>query len=156
MQPITADQIAKAIDGRFMAGSPETVVSSVSINSREIAPGALFVPIVGERVDAHQFIPAALEAGAAATLTQKALTTAPQCCCIQVKDTKEALQALARWYRGQFTLPVVGITGSVGKSTTKEMVASALSGGKKVLRNRRQLQQPAGLAADDFSNRKQL
>ena len=62
MQPITADQIAKAIDGRFMAGSPETVVSSVSINSREIAPGALFVPIVGERVDAHQFIPAALEA----------------------------------------------------------------------------------------------
>lgn len=134
MQPITADQIAKAVDGRFMAGSPETVVSSVSINSREIAPGALFVPIVGERVDAHQFIPAALEAGAAATLTQKALTTAPQCCCIQVKDTKEALQALARWYRGQFTLPVVGITGSVGKSTTKEMVASALSGGKKVLK----------------------
>lgn len=134
MEPIRICDIVSAVRGVLRKGDPNAEVTSVSTNSQEIEPGALFVPIIGERVDAHRFIPMALEAGAEACFTQqepeglKYLDGAV----IQVQDTQKALQDFAAWYRNRFSIPVIGVTGSVGKSSTKEMIAAALSQGKRV------------------------
>ncbi len=124
---MTVKEIAEACGGRLLCGNENTVVTSVSTDSRKISAGALFVPIKGERTDAHIYIDAVFAAGAAATLTQndtKKIDVHPW---IFVPDTGIALQQIAAAYRSKFDIPVIGITGSVGKTTTKEMVALALS-----------------------------
>ena len=91
-------------------------------------PGQLFIPLVGERFDGHAYIGKALEGGAAGCLTaREPETLLPGKLYIQVADTRLALKALASWYRDKFDLPVVQVTGSAGKTTTKEMIASVLS-----------------------------
>ena len=129
---MTVREIAAACAGRLLRGDPETQVTSVSTDSRRVGPGALFVPIRGERTDAHAFLPAVFEAGAAAAFTQEhaeadQLPQGASGAWIAVEDTVEALRRTAAAYRSRFSIPVVGITGSVGKTTTKEMVALALS-----------------------------
>lgn len=127
MQKLTAAVIAEAIGGKVIAGDPETLIEQLIIDSRQAAPGTLFVPIVGEKVDAHKFIPQVFAAGAAATFTSNGEIVEPEKVHIKVEDTKRALGLLATWYRKQFTIPVIGITGSVGKTSTKEMISAALS-----------------------------
>ncbi len=131
---MTVSEIVSSCGGRLLCGSPQTAVTSVSTDSRKVVPGALFVPIRGERVNAHQFIPAVLKAGAAAVLTQEHQAADGPGAWIAVPNTGEALQRIAAEYRKRFSIPVVGITGSVGKTSTKEMVALALSAGKKVMK----------------------
>ena len=135
LQPISIEEIIQATNGRLLCGEQQNEVTSVSTNSREIENGALFVPILGEKVDAHRFIPMALRGGASAVLTQEHSRAEGQNgAWIQVTDTKQALQALAAYYRRKIGLPVIGITGSVGKTSTKEMVAACLSGAKSVMK----------------------
>jgi len=110
-------------------------VAAVCTDSRKITPGCLFLPWVGEKFDGHNFIDAALDAGAAGCLCAKL----PQDIradkfYIKVADTRLALRALASAYRDRFDIPVVQITGSVGKTTTKEMVASVLGAKYRVLK----------------------
>ncbi|MBS6862051.1 MAG: UDP-N-acetylmuramoyl-tripeptide--D-alanyl-D-alanine ligase [Clostridiales bacterium] len=124
---MTAYEIAAACSGRILCGDPQTVITSVSTDSRKVTPGALFVPIRGERTDAHAYIPATFAAGAAATLTQNHSEMQDNHVWIAVPDTVEALRRIAAAYRSRFNIPVIGVTGSVGKTTTKEMVALALS-----------------------------
>lgn len=131
---MTVSEIVKACGGKLLCGDPKTQVTQVTTDSRQVEPGALFVPIRGERVDAHLFISATLEAGAAAVLTQEHTAMQDTHAWIAVEDTEKALQALAKAYRARFSIPIVGITGSVGKTTTKEMVALALSAGKRVMK----------------------
>lgn len=120
-----------ATGGELLCGDPQTVVTDVVTDSRLAGEGALFVPLIGERVDAHQFIPEVLRAGAA-TLTSKreaavGVEDLPGGVLVWVEDTLAAFQKLASWYRQQFDIPVIGITGSVGKTTTKEMVSAVLA-----------------------------
>ena len=127
---ITVKQIVNAVNGTLLSGSEEILVTSASVNSREIEEGALFVPIIGEKVDGHRFIEGAFENGAVASFVAESATLSEYVegkAYIQVKDTLKALQALGSWYRDQFSMPVIGITGSVGKTTTKEMVGAALA-----------------------------
>ncbi|QAT49530.1 UDP-N-acetylmuramoyl-tripeptide--D-alanyl-D-alanine ligase [Caproiciproducens sp. NJN-50] len=131
---MTVSEIVSACGGRLLCGDPGTEVTSVSTDSRNIAPGALFVPIRGERVNAHEFIPAVLRAGAAAVLTQEHQAARGPGAWIAAGDTRDALQRIAAEYRKRFSLPVVGITGSVGKTSTKEMVALALSAKMDVMK----------------------
>lgn len=122
-------EIVNAVNGVLFCGDENKAVTSVSTNSREIEEGALFVPIIGERVDGHRFIKGAFENGAAASFTsenQEQEVSSQTNCLIYVKDTLQALQALGAYYRSLFSIPLIGITGSVGKTTTKEMVAAAL------------------------------
>ena len=133
---MTVSEIVSACGGRLLCGSPNTEVTSISTDSREITPGTLFVPIRGERVDAHDFIPAVFQAGASAVLTQEHQAAQGPGAWITVRDTRDALQRIAAEYRKHFSIPVVGITGSVGKTSTKEMVALALSSGKKVMKTK--------------------
>ena len=127
MMPCTAREICAAVGGTLLqdSGAP---VTGVTTDSRAVQPGQLFIPLVGERFDGHAYISKALEGGAAGCLTAAAPETLlPGKLYIQVADTRLALKALASWYRDKFDLPVVQVTGSAGKTTTKEMIASVLS-----------------------------
>ncbi len=100
-------------------------ITGVTTDSRSITPGCLFAAIPGTKFDGHDFIPAAAEAGAACVLCERfAEADIPQ---LRVPDTQTALRAIAEYYRGRFDIPVVGVTGSVGKTTAKEMIAAVLS-----------------------------
>lgn len=127
MMPCTAREICAAVGGTLLqdSGAP---VTGVTTDSRAVQPGQLFIPLVGERFDGHAYISKALDGGAAGCLTAAAPETLlPGKLYIQVVDTRLALKALASWYRDKFDLPVVQVTGSAGKTTTKEMIASVLS-----------------------------
>ena len=146
MKSISVREIAEAVEGKIIAGDENVKIQSVSINSREIEEGALFVPIIGEKVDAHKFISMALEAGAVATFTSREIEEyIPGKVYIQVEDTVVALQKAAAYYRNQFSVTVIGITGSVGKTTTKEMIASTLETKYKVLKTKGNMNSQIGL-----------
>ena len=129
MLPMTIQEIASAVEGTWLNPRENTSpVTEVCTDSRKLSQGCLFLPWVGERFDGHDFIEKALENGAAGCLCAKVpdVLRADKFY-IQVDDTRLALRRLACAYREQFKIPFVQITGSVGKTTTKEMVASVLS-----------------------------
>nr|WP_325211487.1 UDP-N-acetylmuramoyl-tripeptide--D-alanyl-D-alanine ligase [uncultured Oscillibacter sp.] len=134
MEPMTARQIAAAVDGVWLnPGENVPAAAAVCTDSRALTPGCLFLPWVGERFDGHDFIDAALDAGAAGCLCARAPETLREDkFYIQVPDTRLALRALASAYRDQFSIPVIQVTGSVGKTTTKEMIAAVLGAKLKV------------------------
>lgn len=127
MENITVKEILEATGGRLLCGREDTPLERISIDSRTMKGNDLFVPLVGEKVDAHRFISQAFDNGAVAALTSEHDTMEDDRPWIRVEDTKKALQAVGAWYRLRLNLPLVGITGSVGKTTTREMVACALS-----------------------------
>lgn len=127
MKAMTTAQICEAVGGTLHGGGA-VPITEVSTDSRAIRPGAWFVPIRGERFDGHDYIDKALDAGAAGCFFARPLAAfRPDKCYIEVPDTKTALRDLAAKYREQFTLPMIQITGSTGKTTLKEMIASVLS-----------------------------
>lgn len=127
MLPTTALQIASATGGELL-GSPDSTITEISTDSRTISPGALFVPLKGGNFDGHDYIDMALDKGAAAVICARLPETVrADRAYIRVSDTKWALRDLASWYRGKFDIPVVQITGSMGKTTLKELLAGILS-----------------------------
>ncbi len=130
---VKVSDIAAAAEGKLLCGDENTVITSFITDSREAKAGAMFVPIRGERADGHSYIPAVLEGPAAAAFTDHEIPLGEKPL-VLVKDCREALQRAAAWYRDQFDIPIVGITGSVGKTTAKEMVAQALSAQFRVLK----------------------
>ena len=127
MKSFTLKQALTACGGKYF-GEMELLdaeLSSIVTDSRKVKKGSLFAAIVGERVDGHNFIPQCIEAGALCALCEK--TPADNSPHILVENTKQALIDIATAYRLTFEIPFVGISGSVGKTTTKEMIASVLS-----------------------------
>ncbi len=126
MQPFHLYEAAQAAKGVLYAPPEQrdALIRCVTIDSRKVEPGALFIPIQGERFDGHDFIPAAYAAGACCCLTQRPLDTPLPY--ILVEDTAQAFQNMAAWYKSRMGAKTVGITGSVGKTTTKEFVAGVL------------------------------
>ena len=118
--------------GGTTSGAPETRLRAVTTDSRDVPADALFVALTGERFDGHDFVGAAREAGAAAAMVHADVDT--DLPCITVDDTLVGLGKLARAHRDRFDIPVIAITGSAGKSTTKEMIAAVLSGAMRVLK----------------------
>ena len=134
MQKMTVEEITSVVGGQLLCGDPQTVITNVQYDSREVGEGSLFVPIKGEKVDAHKFIPQCMEKGAA-TFTEYDAPEGAEKPYIKVGDTRLALQKLAAGYRSGFpALKLAGVTGSVGKTSTKEMIAAALSGGLVVMK----------------------
>ena len=124
MIQMTAGELAAAAGGRLFG---EGTAAAVTTDSRRIPPESLFVALAGERFDGHDYIDAALAAGASGCLCARLPSALREDrFYIQVEDTLLGLKALASAYRGRFDLPVVQITGSVGKTTTKEMTAAVL------------------------------
>lgn len=134
MQNFYIKDVLKAVNGSLLCGDLQTRIDTVSTDSKNIGTNCLFVPIIGERVDAHRFIGDAAANGAAASFTSEHDEADKSIAYIRVSDTQEALKDLGRYYGNLITIPKIGITGSVGKTTTKEMIACALSAGKKVFK----------------------
>jgi len=125
---LSIQDIVKACGGRLLNDGNKSSVTSVSTDTRDIKPGALFVPIVGDRFDGHEYILAAEEKGAVCAVTERQNipdgVTIPL---IYVASTRRALMDLAGYYRRLFDVVVVAITGSAGKTTTKDMIAHILA-----------------------------
>lgn len=128
MKSFTIRQLVEAVGGNYFGDEAalDREIQFVTSDSREAAPGALFVAFVGARTDGHRYMTRCLKDGAVCCLSERepAEDERP---CVQVPSTLRAMGALAAWHRSRFHIPVIGITGSVGKTTTKEMVASVLS-----------------------------
>lgn len=128
MKHFTVRQLVDATGGVYY-GDPAGLdgeICFVTSDSRAAGPGALFVAFVGARVDGHSFMARCLAAGAVCCLSEREPSDEERPC-VRVDSTLRAMGALAAWHRSRFAIPVVGVTGSVGKTTTKEMIAAVLS-----------------------------
>lgn len=137
MEPITLRQLIDAVGGTLLGefNDLDAVITAVDTDSRKMHPGSLFIPLEGERFDGHAFIVSALEQGAVGCLTARARDSyEPDKFYVKVRSTQRALRDLARWYKNRFAIPFVCITGSVGKTTTKDMVAAVLGEKFRVLK----------------------
>ncbi|QUI23205.1 UDP-N-acetylmuramoyl-tripeptide--D-alanyl-D-alanine ligase [Vallitalea pronyensis] len=130
MRQFNIEALVKAVNGNLIHKdvlSRHIQVNNVSIDSRTIENHDIFIPIVGENFDGHDFIKAAYERGAYLSFTEDETKIPPDRCGIHVKDTKQALKDFAMYYLTLFQIPVIAVTGSVGKTSCKEMIASVLS-----------------------------
>ena len=131
-------QLVDIIDAEPVNLSPEvtaSVFTGITTDTRSLKPGEIFLALRGEKYDGHDFVEVAVAQGVIAAITDRKVGSQfrqiPQ---LQVEDTLKAYQQIARWWRDQFDIPVIAVTGSVGKTTTKELIAAVLSTQGKVLK----------------------
>ncbi|WP_428826781.1 UDP-N-acetylmuramoyl-tripeptide--D-alanyl-D-alanine ligase [Azonexus sp. IMCC34842] len=138
-------QVAHAVDGRLVGA--DLALNGVSTDTRAIGPGQLFIALSGDNFDAHDFLAQAVASGAAALLVADAAKLPAGVPAVVVADTRLALGRLAAAWRASFALPVIAVTGSNGKTTTKEMIAAILAAafGDAVLATRGNLNNDIGL-----------
>lgn len=156
MKHMSLSEITTACGGTYYGDESllSREVSGVAIDSRKIEPGYLFIPIKGARVDGHTFIPRVMEAGALCCLSEMVLENAGHPY-ILVESCTAALKALAEHYRTSLGIKVVGIAGSVGKTSTKEMIASVLSQKYNVLKTEGNFNNEIGLPLTIFRIREE-
>jgi UDP-N-acetylmuramoyl-tripeptide--D-alanyl-D-alanine ligase len=142
---LSAEMVAQATGGRVVSGPRDRTLTAVSIDSRTLGPGALFVAIRGDRFDGHAFVADAVGRGALALLVAEPVAPVPNVTVIEVGDTLEALQRLGQAVRRQSAVRLVAITGSAGKTTTKEVTADLLADRYTVFRNTGNLNNHIGL-----------
>jgi len=116
MVGLMIDEIMEATHGKILGGDSRVMVADISTDSRKISPGSLFIALKGEKFDGNDFIADAFANGAAAAMTDRDAEEFPGKTVIKVEDTLKALHDLASHYRDRFSIPFVGITGSVGKN----------------------------------------
>jgi UDP-N-acetylmuramoyl-tripeptide--D-alanyl-D-alanine ligase len=147
MDPLSLRKIAELAQGSLAAGDGEKIVSKVSTDSRTLQPGDLFVPLRGENFDGHRFVQQASERGAAGAMVEESWTgeTAKTFALIRVPDTLVGYQNLAANYRRSLPLKVIAITGSNGKTSTKDFVAATLSRGFRVTKTEGNFNNHVGL-----------
>lgn len=151
MKNLTLENITQVCSGTYYGPADKmyTEVSAIVTDSRRTSEGCLFVPIVGEKVDAHKFIPQVMEGGALATLSERVLENAsfPY---IVVESSLQAVKDIAEFYLEQLSIPVVGIIGSVGKTSTKEAIASVLKEKYRTLKTEGNFNNELGLPLTVF------
>ncbi|MBR5773110.1 MAG: UDP-N-acetylmuramoyl-tripeptide--D-alanyl-D-alanine ligase [Clostridia bacterium] len=140
MLPLTFKEISEPLGNVRV---PEGSFADVCTDTRKITPGCLFIALKGDRFDGHDFAAKALELGAAAVVAEKDCSLGDKQ--ILVKSTRDALLKLAGYYRSLFDIPFIGITGSVGKTTTKEMIWTVMSSKYKTLKNEGNLNNEIGV-----------
>ena len=132
----TINEIIEATKGTLIQGTAKGRVRSVCIDSRVVKKGELFIAIKGDVFDGHDFIDGVVDKGAKVLIVHKSVEVkSPLVIVIRVEDTMRALGDIARFHRLRFKIPVIALTGSAGKTTTKEMIAAVLSRKYKVLKN---------------------
>lgn len=136
MLTLSASRAAAVTGGEVVLGSPDAVFTGAEIDSRAVVAGCAFFALPGERVDGHAFVAAALAGGARVAFVSRwddaisaevSAAAAPSSAVVRVGDVTSALESLAVHHRARLTCPVVGITGSTGKTTTKDFLAAALA-----------------------------
>ncbi|MBQ3556508.1 MAG: UDP-N-acetylmuramoyl-tripeptide--D-alanyl-D-alanine ligase [Oscillospiraceae bacterium] len=148
MEALTLRDLLQAVNGTLLGSfdNLDVTVDSLDTDSRNIHPGSVFLPLSGERFDGHAYINSALEAGAAGCFTARERDSyLPGKFYIKVTNTQRALRDLAAWYLARFSIPVIGVTGSVGKTTTKDMLAAVLGVKYRVLKTEGNFNNKVGL-----------
>ena len=125
MEKMTVQDIIAATGGELICGSKETVIKNVSIDSRQINEATLFIPLKGEKSDGHDYIGKAFEGGAVATISEKRIDC--ENTVVLVKNCSKALGDIAKYYKKRFNIKTIAVTGSVGKTTTKDMLSAVMS-----------------------------
>lgn len=138
-------EILKIVDGHLLNGDPGLTVSGICTDTRKIKPGDLFLAIKGEKYDGHHFLNDAVKAGAVALVVMEAPSLNERIPAISVNDTLKAFGAIARAHRQKYQVPVIGITGSNGKTTTKDLVAAVLSQKYSVVKTKANFNNEIGL-----------
>ena len=153
MKALKISEIISATGGKLLCGNIDSEIVNVSTDSRKIEKGCLFVPLAGEKFDGHDFLDLAIAKGASAVLThkEKMPENAQGTAVIKVNNTLKALGALASYYRSLFKIPALAVTGSVGKTTTKEMCAIVLAKKYNVLKNKGNFNNEIGVPLTLFS-----
>lgn len=146
---VNLEFVSRSIGGKIIYGNDKGIITAITTDSRSMQPGSLFIALKGDRFDGHEFVLQALDKGARAAVVSRKpadLGFVPDdAAVILVDDTLQALQDLAASYRMQFKLPVIAVTGSVGKTTTKELIASCLSSTWKTLKTEGNFNNDIGL-----------
>ncbi|WHH58889.1 UDP-N-acetylmuramoyl-tripeptide--D-alanyl-D-alanine ligase [Petroclostridium sp. X23] len=146
MEPLKVKEIIHATGGELVCGDVNTNITDISTDSRAIKQGMFFVPLRGESFDGHNFIFKAFENGAVGCVTDRDIEIMDaDKCIIKVDDTLTALQGIARFYREKFRIPFVAVTGSVGKTSTKDMIACVLEQKFRVLKTKGNFNNEIGL-----------
>ncbi len=149
MQPITAREVVQACRGELVSGDLNTRITGVSIDTRTIEQGDLFFALTGENSDGHKFLADALAKGASGVVVSRKVEA--RCLAVRVDDTLNALGDLAQFYRARFDPVMIGVTGSVGKTTTKEMIAAVAAAKGPVLKNEGNFNNEIGLPLTLFN-----
>lgn len=126
MEKLTIKEVIKGVQGELICGSQRGEISGVSIDSRTIKKGEIFFALKGERFNGHDFLQEAIDKGATAAVVSRKKKITNKIAIIKVAHTLTALQELAKFYRRKFNPVVVGVTGSNGKTTTKDMLQALL------------------------------
>jgi UDP-N-acetylmuramoyl-tripeptide--D-alanyl-D-alanine ligase len=150
---MTAEMAASWMGGTLVTGGGDTSLEAVSIDSRTLEPGDLFFAIVGPRHDGHRYLDQALQRGAVGAVVSASVSKPGPGVTIRVKDTTRALQELAAAVRRKAGVRVVAITGSMGKTTTKEAAAAALSARFRVLKSEKNLNNEYGVPLSVLKHR---
>ncbi|MBE7026400.1 MAG: UDP-N-acetylmuramoyl-tripeptide--D-alanyl-D-alanine ligase [Ruminococcaceae bacterium] len=150
MQQISIKEIICATGGTLLCGSEDIIIKNITTDSRKSGENMLFIALEGEVFDGHEFVGAAFDAGAVCALVHKDITVAGKAL-VRVEDTKKALSDLARYYLDKHRVSVVALTGSVGKTTTKDMVASVLQQKYNVLKTQGNFNNDIGLPLTVFN-----
>lgn len=145
MADFSLTEVVKATGGQVINTGNLKLFRGISTDTRNIQAGNLFVALVGERFDGNEFAAQAVAKGAGGVLVSKAVQVPSEITVIQVPDTLAALQALARFHRNRYNIPVVAVTGSNGKTTTKDMLAAVLSSRFNVLKTEANFNNEIGL-----------
>lgn len=145
MYSLDCEKLLDIVKGECINGDLNTAVKRICTDSRNISEGDFFVPIKGSRFDGHDFMESALKNGASGCLTQKHTDPVDNKVIIKVEDTLKALGDIAKSIREKFSIPFVGITGSVGKTSTKEAIAKVLSQKYNILKSKGNFNNEIGL-----------
>jgi UDP-N-acetylmuramoyl-tripeptide--D-alanyl-D-alanine ligase len=146
MAEFIASEICIATKGTVIGTARQEYFTGISTDTRTVKQGDLFIPLIGENFDGHDFIDKAIENGAAGVIFSRKEVLIPEhITAIAVADTLLALQDLARFHRQRFNIPIIAITGSNGKTTTKDMVAAVLSNQFQVLKTNANYNNEIGL-----------
>jgi UDP-N-acetylmuramoyl-tripeptide--D-alanyl-D-alanine ligase len=144
---LSGHEILKAVSGRLVKGDSNVICRGVSTDSRTVRAGNLFIALKGEQFDGHDFLDAAVKVGVSAVLVQEEPKeeVSSNVAVVLVEDTLKALGDLAQYWRNRFSIPVMAITGSSGKTTTKEMLAGIVGQSKNVLKTEGNLNNLIGM-----------
>src|SRR5690348_10277888 len=127
MEPRALEFIVRACAGESAQGSSDSVILGICTDSRQVRPGQAFFALKGERFDGHDFLAEVTRKAAAVVVSRGRAPAAPgKCAVVLVDDPRQALGQLAARYRQDFTLPIIAVGGSNGKTTSKELVAAVL------------------------------
>ena len=132
MQKIKISEVAQATGGKILSGNPQDGFDCIGKDSRAVKQGMFYIAIKGENFDGNKYAESAMKNGAMGCLVSENIVSEKPV--VLVDDTIKALGQLAKYYRNKFDIPYVGITGSVGKTTTKDMIACALSAKLNVMK----------------------